>query len=341
MRSFVAPPLTFMPLPVARPWGGDRVSARFERAVLPAAPSAATATQQAPIGEWWLASARSGAVTRVLGGPHAGEGLDELIARAAPALLGERAAARPPARFPLLLKLLDTAAPLSVQVHPTDAALPGEGKTESWYVVEAASGAHFWLGLRDGVAPAEVIAAARRGESPEPLLARHAAKVGLLAHLPPGTIHALGAGIVALEFQTNADTTWRVWDWGRQPERLLHLDAAARDTSPDQRPRLLHATPDPARSPPCQRLVDCDAYRVESMQIRAPTHLATDDERFEILLALDADLRVRGEAGATDAPRGHAVLVPAPLGDYVVTPAAPCELLRFLPAPTDRARDPR
>jgi mannose-6-phosphate isomerase len=338
MRPRAAPPLTLLPIPMVRPWGGDRGAARIDARAQAESTARAAA---GPIGEWWLASARAGAVSRVLGGPLAGRGLDELLSSDADLIFGAGAAATFASRFPLLVKLLDTAAPLSVQVHPSDAALPGEGKTESWYVIEATGDAHFWLGLKPGATPAEVVAAARRGESPEPLLLRHAASRGLLAHLPPGTIHALGAGIVALEIQTNADTTWRIWDWGRKPERALHLDEAARDAAADQRPRLLDATPDPAGSPPRDRLVDCESYRVERMRISSPTHLATDGDRFELLLSLDAGLRVRGEPGAADAPRGHVVLIPAPLGDFVVTPAASCELLRLLPARSGQARSPR
>lgn len=284
------------------------------------------------IGEWWLISARPGSATCVVGGPLAGTPLDQLVTEHGDALFGPLPNACTRDRFPLLLKLLDTALPLSIQVHPSDDSMPGEGKTESWYFVAAQPDAHFWLGLKGDARAAEVIARARRGESPEPLLARHAARAGLLAHLPPGTIHALGAGIVAVEFQTNANTTWRIWDWGRQPPRPLHLDEAARDAAANQRPHLLQATPDPTHSPPCDRLVDCDAYEVERMQIRAPTHLTTDGARVEILLSLSCALRVRSEAGATDAPPGNAVLLPAVTGDYVLTPHGPCELLRFLPA---------
>lgn len=329
MATAVLPPLVFAPLPVERPWGGDRAAAHLGIAT-PSAPAA--------IGEWWLVSARERHPSRVLAGPLAGATLPELLARDAAALLGARGAARHRERFPLLLKLLDTSAPLSVQVHPSDAALPGEGKTESWYVVEASPDATFWLGLVPGATPADVIAAARAGRSPEPLLARHRAERGLLAHLPPGTLHALGAGIVAIEFQTNGDTTWRIWDWGRAPARELHLAEAQRDATADQTPRLLTAAPDRTRSPPCDRLVDCDAYRVERMEIAAPTHLATDGDRCELLVSLRSALRVCSEAGAAEVPRGHAFLMPAATGDYVVTPEAPAELLRFLPAPAAAGR---
>ena len=155
MRSSALPPLTFAPLPVHRPWGGGRAHSLLG---LPA-PDAA----KGPVGEWWLLSAREQASTRVVGGPLDGATLSDLMARDAVALLGACGVERHARRFPLLLKLLDTAEPLSIQVHPSDHALPGEGKTESWYFVDARDDACFWLGLRDAATPASVVAAARRG----------------------------------------------------------------------------------------------------------------------------------------------------------------------------------
>ncbi len=329
MPTSALPPLAFAPLPIDRPWGGSR-AATYLGIVPPAG--------RGPIGEWWLVSARASQPSRVVGGPLAGKTLPELLEHDGAALLGAHGAAGRQRRFPLLLKLLDTSAPLSVQVHPSDAAQPGEGKTESWYIVEATADATFWLGLVPGAKPADVFAAARSGRSPESFLARHQAARGLLAHLPPGTLHALGAGIVAVEFQSNADTTWRIWDWERKPARELHLAQAERDTALDQTPHLLSAAPDRTRTPPCDRLVDCDAYRVERLEISAPTHLTTDGDRCEILLSLGSALRVRNEAGSTEVPRGHAFLLPATSGDYVVTPEARAELLRFLPAPAATGR---
>ena len=53
--------------------------------------------------------------------------------------------------------------------------------------------------------------------------------------VPAGTIHAIGAGISLLEFQQNADVTYRLYDYGRPRE--LHLDdgiaVASRGPPPD------------------------------------------------------------------------------------------------------------
>ena len=42
--------------------------------------------------------------------------------------------------------------------------------------------------------------------------------------VPPGTIHSIGGGLSLLEFQQNADITYRLYDYGRPRE--LHVDDA-------------------------------------------------------------------------------------------------------------------
>jgi mannose-6-phosphate isomerase len=312
------PPLVLAPLPVPRPWGGHRAHAIVGECV----PSS---KKLGPIGEWWLLTVRADHTSSVCAGPLEGQTLAELLAVDAEGLVGTRLARTAQQRFPLLLKILDTAAPLSIQVHPSDADLPGEGKTESWYFLSAEAGASFWLGVAPGHRPEEVIEQARRGRAPESLLAHHAARAGLVAHVPPGTIHALGAGIVAVEFQTSADTTYRIWDWGRLPPRPLHVDQAMRVARSDARAQV--------SAPSGDLLVACDAYHVERMRVEAPVKLALASGRFEVLLPLDGAVQVAGEISRVEAPRGHACLVPASTKECTVSASKRVELLRFVPGP--------
>jgi len=319
MPGSSTPPLVCQPLAISRPWGGERAAA-----VADVAPPRAGAR----IGEWWLLSTRVDYPTRIANEPFAGRLLHDVLARDGAAILGRVFASR---RFPLLLKLLDTEVPLSVQVHPTDALLPGEGKTESWYILDARPDAAFWLGLAEGATLEQLFARVRAGGDPLPLLRRHAAAPGLVAHLPAGIVHALGGGIVALEVQTSADTTYRIFDWHREPARELHLDRAQTAARADQQVALPKARPLPPSPPPRDLLVDCPDYRVERLRLAAPTDLVTAGDRFEILVPLGAALRIAGAAGAVDVPRGHAVLVPATSGRLLLSPTAPLELLRVLP----------
>src|SRR6201987_5802783 len=140
----------------------------------------------------------------------------------------------------LLLKLLFTSEPLSIQVHPDDTfaramGMPN-GKSEAWYIISAKPGAQIGIGLKRRVTPQELRASIANGSIVELVQWRPVAK-GDVIFIPAGTIHAFGAGIVLVEVQQRSDTTFRLFDYGRQRE--LHEDNAV---------AVAHAWP--LRSPP-------------------------------------------------------------------------------------------
>jgi len=125
----------------------------------------------------------------------------------------------------LLLKLLFTSEPLSIQVHPDDTfaramGMPN-GKSEAWYIISAKPGSQIGVGLERRVTPQELRASIRNGSIVELVRWRPVEK-GDVIFIPAGTIHALGAGIVLAEIQQHSDTTFRLFDYGRQRE--LHED---------------------------------------------------------------------------------------------------------------------
>lgn len=125
----------------------------------------------------------------------------------------------------LLLKLLFTSEPLSIQVHPDDTyaramGLPN-GKSEAWYILSAQPDAQIGAGLKHQVTPQQLRASIRDGSIAELIHWRPVAK-GDAIYIPAGTIHAIGAGIVLAEIQQRSDATFRLFDYGRQRE--LHED---------------------------------------------------------------------------------------------------------------------
>jgi mannose-6-phosphate isomerase len=127
----------------------------------------------------------------------------------------------------LLLKLLFTNQPLSIQVHPGDAfahsiGLPN-GKTEAWYVLSAASEAKVALGLKRRLTPQEMRHAVDDGSISD-LVVWQDVFAGDTVFVPAGTIHAIGAGLVIAEIQQRSDATFRLFDHGRGRE--LHIDNA-------------------------------------------------------------------------------------------------------------------
>ena len=127
----------------------------------------------------------------------------------------------------LLLKLLFTSEPLSIQVHPDDTyaramGMPN-GKSEAWYIMSAEPDAQIGVGLKRRITPQELRTSIGNGSIVDLVQWRPVAK-GDVISVPAGTIHAIGAGIVLAEIQQRSDTTFRLFDYGRQRE--LHEDDA-------------------------------------------------------------------------------------------------------------------
>ena len=128
------------------------------------------------------------------------------------------------AEQPLLVKYLFTSERLSIQVHPDDEEARSRGlvrgKSECWYIVDAEQDARLGLGLKARLSQDELREAALDG-SIEELMDWRPVRAGDFFLVPPGTIHAIGAGISLIEFQQNSDVTYRLYDYGRP--RDLHL----------------------------------------------------------------------------------------------------------------------
>ncbi len=125
--------------------------------------------------------------------------------------------------FPLLTKLIDAQDVLSVQVHPDDSyAREPEGqpygKTECWYVIDAAPGAELTYGFSRNTHPKEYTRLVAQGTLDEILRPLPVAP-GDVIYLPAGTVHAIGKGIMVYEVQQTSDVTYRIFDWNRRDFR--------------------------------------------------------------------------------------------------------------------------
>lgn len=218
------PPMLLQPYFSARPWGGDRL-----RSLLDKSPP----QQGGPWGESWELSDHPDGPSRIASGPLAGAALGPTLRSHAGELLGLERLDEP---FPLLIKFIDAAANLSVQVHPADDhALPlgQRGKCECWYVMACPEGAEVIHGLRSGVTVEELREAAVGGRI-ERLLRRVPIRPGDIVPVPPGTVHALMQGTLVCEVQQSSNLTYRLWDWDRMPARALHVDLACSVTRFDE-----------------------------------------------------------------------------------------------------------
>jgi mannose-6-phosphate isomerase len=205
------------------PWGGTRISRRYKRL-----------EHVTVIGESWELSVEPDfpSVTRE------GEVLRDALARDPEAYLGRESSRGSTA---LLVKLLDAADELSVQIHPADdyaGLAPDEsGKPECWYVAERDPGAGVYLGLREGVTEAAMRACLLDGGDVSALLAFVPVEVGDFLLIDAGTAHAIGRGLTLVEPQRvvpgRRGVTYRYWDWNRRYDRDGRLD-------PNGSPRPLH-----------------------------------------------------------------------------------------------------
>lgn len=137
--------------------------------------------------------------------------------------------------FPVLIKYIDAAQNLSVQVHPDDAFARREendnGKTEMWYIVQADAGAGIYCGFRRDTGREEFLRRVADG-TVEELLNFIPVKAGDCYLIKAGTVHAIGAGCVICEVQQSSNVTYRVYDYNRLgadgKPRQLHVEKAVR-----------------------------------------------------------------------------------------------------------------
>ena len=211
-------PITFKPIYMERIWGGRQLEERYGREL----PSPGL-----PFGEAWEIVDREDAQSVVAGGEFAGMTLHDLWEWHRGEIFGENLPLSD--RFPILIKILDCADDLSIQVHPPASIaqrLGGEPKTEMWYIADCKRGAKLYVGLKEGADRSTFESAIIEGTVADQVHAITPEK-GQSIFIESGRLHAIGAGFLIHEIQQNSDTTYRVFDWNRaDPQgnpRQLHI----------------------------------------------------------------------------------------------------------------------
>jgi mannose-6-phosphate isomerase len=311
------------------------------------------------IGESWeladLPDTIASGQSAVDGGPFAGRSLREIRMEHRGDLLGVATPA-PDGAFPLLVKFLDAAENLSLQVHP-DASYVRDHpdahlKTEAWVVIATTPGARVYRGLRPSTTAEAFRTAVETGHALEHLESFEV-EPGDCIYLPSGICHALGAGILAAEVQTPSDTTFRVWDWSRNdPNRPLHIEQAfacmkfGADQDDGIPPIVRGATADTieAGGIVTRRLCRSGFFTIESLQFARRLFRAGARIPFtasgipEIWMVLSGSAAVRAKSDSFEVPRGNTFLLPAQVEDGSIEAASGSMLLRITCAsPLDRA----
>ena len=258
--------------------------------------------------------------SRIVNGPQAGMTLSDLLEAWRADLVGSAWADE--VGFPLLVKLIDARQHLSVQVHPTRryvAAHPGtHAKSESWYVVEALPGAELFVGVRPRVSRSDIRSAVAEGRVPETLRSVPAV-VGDCHHLPSGTVHALGAGVLVAEIQSPSDTTFRLYDWVEEyerPERELHVDQAIEAL-------LVDPPPGPTRLAPGRAMTDLAVTRRYVLRAaRGLDRVRLAPDTCTVVMCVAGSATARGGPDEIALDLGATTVIPAAIAQHIDLDAA-------------------
>lgn len=223
-------------------------------------------------------------------------------------------------RFPLLIKWIDAADRLSVQVHPDDAYAAAHendpGKTEMWYIAEAEEGARLIYGLRDGMTASDFRRAVEEGKIGS-AMRELPVRRGETYFIPSGMLHAIGAGIVIAEIQQNSDLTYRVYDYERRGAdgklRELHVAKALDVVRPFTEKEVDAIRFSRGKSE--DTLAACPYFRVKRIKA-GEKHLTVTDESFMHLLCTAGEGTLIYKKERIPVKQGDSFLLPASLGDF-------------------------
>ena len=280
-------PMLFKPIYKEMLWGGKRMTAYgrdlpFERT-----------------GESWDISCRPNEMSLIENGPLAGMPFDKAIAKDPAAFLGTAVHSSYERNgFPLLIKIIDANEDLSVQVHPDDAYAAAHklesGKSEMWYIMEAAPGQSLIMGLSEG-ATAEKLRL-----DPMSCLKRLPVKKGDIINIPAGLVHAITKGLIVAEIQQNSDITFRLYDYER-----MGLDGKGRELHLDEGIAAVNFKGGHRRLPFTVQQYEVDGEIIES----------SNPEAFTIFTCVDGSCEISGVSLSCS----RSAFIPAGLGSYNIT----------------------
>ncbi len=294
-------------------WGGTRLKAEFGKTDAPDVTA-----------ESWELSYHPDGMSIVGNGPYKGKTIEELCALDRVGFWGSECRAE---RFPVLVKLIDAAQMLSIQVHPSNenalAEAGEQGKAEMWYIVDCEPHAFIYYGFSKKISESEFLQRAEEGSICEVLNQVPVSK-GDVFYILPGTIHAIGAGIVIAEIQQSSNTTFRVYDYQRKDGngnlRPLHLERAAKvlDYTP--------VIPEECRANSMVsfseftmvEMFSCKYFRAYRIDIHTLARLSCDGRSFQHLLCVDGRGNIHYDGVVYPFERGESFLMPAALGEYMI-----------------------
>lgn len=250
------------------------------------------------------------------------ESLKDYISHEGKAVLGSKAGEA--TEMPILIKLIDASDHLSIQVHPDDDyAKKYEhdlGKTEMWYVLEAEEGAQLVYGFKEDLTKEGFLKSIEEDTLCEQLNYVDVHK-GDVFFITPGTMHAIGKGIVIAEVQESSNVTYRVYDYGRKgvdgkPRQLhikealevAHLEKAKENTYPYVMEQVVGGA--------VGTLASCNYFTVKRIDLEEQMQLSANEESFHHILVVDGEVKLINKEQCLLGHKGESFFVPASTGTY-------------------------
>jgi len=295
-------------------WGGSKLKNEWNKN-----------SELAIISESWELSAHTNGQSIVANGESKGLNLTQLVDKLGAEVIGS--SFKNGDKFPILIKLIDAKQKLSVQVHPDDEyAMKNEGqfgKTEMWYVVDCDDGAGILCGFNK-VLTKEEYAKRIADNTLLEVMNFVECKKGDAFFIPPGTVHAIGEGLLIAEIQQNSDVTYRVYDYARVGAdgklRDLHIEKSIdvsdlRKTVPNGEPQGL---PQKLEGHKKTCLASCNYFNVDKLDIETSAQLSTDEKSFISLLFLQDGAKIKHNGEIYDCKKGDTYFIPANMGVFEI-----------------------
>ena len=288
-------------------WGGGKLRTKYGKE-----------TDIFPLAESWELSCHKDGMSVVTGGEFDGITLESYI-KDHPECLGTLCKT---GELPILIKLIDAADNLSVQVHPDNAMakeLEGQnGKTEMWYVVEADKDALITYGVKENTTKEELKKAIIENNV-ENLLGTVNSKKGDVFFVEAGTIHAIGKGNLIAEIQQNSNVTYRLYDYDRRDKngnpRELHVEKGVKASNCNKtEPRKIPLCSDGARL-----LCSCEYFAVKEIKLSGSKTLNADEKSYHAIIVVDGEAELTKENYKQQIKVGETVFIPAGMGEYTLS----------------------
>lgn len=295
-------------------WGGEKLKEEYN-----------ISSSMSPLAEAWVLADHPDGQSIVASGDFKGLSFSEYLKKQKGNPLGSLCKTE---ECPVLIKLIDSLKPLSIQVHPDDdyakrVENADWGKTEMWYILSAEPDAYLYFGFSKDITKEEFKKRIEENTLLE-VLNKVSVNPGDVFFIESGTIHAIGPGITLCEVQQNSNLTYRVYDYGRTDangkRRELHIEKALDVTN------LKKTNPkkDCLDGGKEGVLASCPYFNVIRLEVKKRRVIKIDNSSFMSIVVAEGELTLRQQDSSLSLSKGSSAFLPAGSGTYELIGSGNC-----------------